>query len=287
MNIQQNISLKNFNTFKVDVTARYVMTLNSAEELLDILNNPDFNSLPKFILGNGSNVLFTQNFNGVILKPAILGFRIVSETKENIFIQAGAGENWNAFVNFCIAHHYAGAENLSDIPGAVGSAASQNIGAYGMEVSEIIDRVETIDMHQKIKKIFNHDECQFGYRKSIFKQKNNFYFITHVIFKLNKKFQPNIHYKPLQELLKNEKNLTLEKISQVITCVRQSKLPDTNQLGNAGSFFSNPVISEKQFETLLKIYSDMPHWKIEIPSMNKFFSDGTNRPKYFGIKARL
>jgi len=264
MDIQENASLQHLNTFKVEAKAKYLIILHSTDELFEVLKNPKFKHLPKLILSNGSNILFTQNFNGVILKPKIHGIKTIREDSEHTFLKVGSGESWNHFIDFCIEHHYAGTENLSDIPGAIGSAASQNIGAYGVEISQFIESVEAIDLNKEEKKIFNNAECQFGYRKSIFKKKNNPYMIVHVTFKVNKKPRFNIEYKALKTLLKNEKKLTLKKISNAIISIRQSKLPDTNKLGNAGSFFSNPVISKEQFEKLLKTYPDMLHWMVDI-----------------------
>lgn len=260
MDLQQNLSLKPFNTFHVNETAQWFTSFASIESLCEFLQNPIIQNLPKLILGGGSNILFTKFFNGVVLKNEIKGIQTIKEDNDYVYIKVGAGENWHRFVQYCVEHNFGGVENLSLIPGCVGAAPIQNIGAYGVEVKDVIDTVEAYDIstHQLI--YISNKDCNFGYRDSIFKHAYKYtYIITAIIFRLHKKPVFNIQYGVIKEELKimgiNENELTIQAISEAVIHIRQSKLPDPAVLGNAGSFFKNPTIAKPQFEILQKKYT--------------------------------
>ncbi len=257
MFLQQNISLQPFNTFHINQTAQWFGRFNSIEELQQLLNNSSIQYLPKLILGGGSNILFTKQFEGVILKNEIKGIQKLKEDEDYVYLQVGAGENWHQFVQYCVQHNYGGVENVSLIPGCVGAAPIQNIGAYGVEVKDVIESVEAYDMNKKKVVSISNEECIFGYRDSIFKhQFKHTHIITSVIFRLYKKPVFNIQYGAIKaELEKMQvQHLSIQAISDAIIHIRQSKLPDPAVLGNAGSFFKNPTIDTIYFETLKQQY---------------------------------
>jgi UDP-N-acetylmuramate dehydrogenase len=261
MFVDKNISLKQYNTFAINVYADSYITFNSVESLQDLLqsyqqikNNPQ-NSI--LILGGGSNLLFTSNFDGLILKNEIKGIRVIKEDEHHIYIQAGAGESWHQFVLYCIEHNLAGVENLSLIPGNVGASPMQNIGAYGVEIKDVFHSLEAY--HIKDKKIvtFTLNDCEFGYRESVFKRKfKNEFVILDVTYRLNRIPDYKITYGAIgQELEKmGIKNLSIRAISQAVINIRSSKLPDPAVIGNAGSFFKNPEISSHEFHELARMF---------------------------------
>ncbi|MFT5581933.1 MAG: UDP-N-acetylmuramate dehydrogenase [Psychromonas sp.] len=261
--LQENVSLKSFNTFGIDVKARYFKSFSSLEELEGIMRSIATRKEEIMILGGGSNVLFTKDFEGIILKNEIKGIEIISEDNKEVIIEVGAGEVWHEFVMNCITNNWAGIENLSLIPGNVGASPMQNIGAYGVEIKEVFEslkalHVPTLETHE-----FNKEKCEFGYRESVFKRKlKGQYIITHVRFKLKKKAKVNSSYGAIQfELEKKEINSpTIRDISNAVIAIRQSKLPDPKKIGNAGSFFKNPVISKSQVQKLKKTYPNMPSY---------------------------
>lgn len=217
------------------------------------------------ILGGGSNLLFTKDFDGLVLKNNIKGIDIIEENENDILIQSGAGENWHEFVLYCVEKGYAGIENLSLIPGNVGASPMQNIGAYGVEIKDVFHSLEAIEIKTGEIKTFNTEECKFGYRESVFKNIfKNKYIITSVVFKLNKKPQFNVSYGAIESELKkmNVKELSLKAVSDAVINIRSSKLPDPKEIGNAGSFFKNPVISLEQFEKLKDRYPQMAYYKL-------------------------
>jgi len=263
--IEENKSLKNSNTFGLDVTARYFATINSIAELETLLRDARWESIPKLVLGGGSNILFTQDFNGLVLHNAILGIEKINENDAHVFLKIGAGENWHKIVLYCIENNYAGIENLSLIPGTIGAAPIQNIGAYGVELKDVLDSVEGIQIPPASPTPFfkEADQCEFGYRDSIFKHAlKNKIIITHVTLRLNKKPLFRTEYGAIRELVKN-KPLSIKAISDAVIKIRQEKLPDPKVIGNAGSFFKNPIISEEQFLLLQKKYPNMPHFTEE------------------------
>ena len=251
MQIQENFSLKHYNTFGIDVMARYFSNFSNADELSELTTHNS--RLTTLILGGGSNILFTKDYNGLVLKNEIIGIELVHEDAEYVYVKAGAGENWHRFVMYCIGKNWAGVENLSLIPGNVGASPMQNIGAYGVELRDIFWGVEAFHLKEKKTKTFTLTECEFGYRDSVFKKKYKEQFvILNVSFRLRK--QPIYHtsYGAIQQELEKMgvRELSIKKISQAVINIRSSKLPDPAQIGNAGSFFKNPSVSKEKFENL-------------------------------------
>lgn len=265
MQIQENISLKKYNTFGIDVKARYFVELKNEEQIEEIFSS-EVNSEKRFILGGGSNVLFTKNYEGLILKNSISGINKLTEDSNEVIIEAGAGVIWQDLVNYCVKNKYWGIENLSLIPGTVGAAPIQNIGAYGQELKNIFLNLNGFDLLEKVKRNYNNEDCQFGYRDSIFKNSlKGFFLITSVQLKLSKRANPILSYKPVMDEIdkRNINNSTIAQISDMICDIRKSKLPDPNEIGNAGSFFKNPEISENTFEHLKKEFKDINSYKTE------------------------
>jgi len=264
MNFSQNYSLKNYNTFGIDAKAKYFSTFNSEEELTDLLESKITQKEPLLILGGGSNILFTKDFDGLVLANEIKGTKIISENKNYSTIKVGAGEVWHDFVLWSIEKNLSGIENLALIPGLVGASPMQNIGAYGIEVKDVIESVDFIEIDSGNKKTIENSECDFGYRDSIFKHKlKGQVVITKVIFKLSKKPLNKTTYGTIERELKylnleaNPKN-----IAQAIMNIRNRKLPDPRILGNSGSFFKNPVIETIKFEELKKEFPEMVGYKV-------------------------
>jgi len=256
-------SLKDFNTFGIDVLANNFNKAKNEDEILHFLIENKCNPL---ILGGGSNILFKNNINKPILKIEIKGIQIIEENENSIYVSVGAGENWNDFVRWSLAKNYGGIENLSLIPGNVGSAPIQNIGAYGAELKDVFHSCRAISIDNKIIKTFNKDECNFTYRSSIFKEKlKNKYVISRVTFRLSKTNHViNSDYKPLKNLL-NERGIitpTIQDISKLVIEIRTNKLPDPKKIGNCGSFFKNPIISNLKFKNLFKKFNTIPNYKI-------------------------
>ena len=253
----ENISLKPFNTFGINVSARYFTAFQSEAQLQDIITGKLFQNNKHLILGGGSNMLFTTDVNGIVLKNEIEGIEVVSEDDDHVYIKAGAGVNWHQFVLYCIYREYAGIENLALIPGSIGAAPIQNIGAYGVEIKDVFQSLEAIHIHQKEKIVLSKNDCAFGYRESVFKQKyKGEFIITAVTLKLNKKPNYNISYGAISQELENMgiKELNIKAIAQAVMNIRNSKLPDPAVLGNAGSFFKNPEISPEKYQELKIVY---------------------------------
>lgn len=263
MQIQENFSLKNYNTFGLPVQARYFAEFTNLDELKALLAR--FAPHPKLILGGGSNILFTKDFPGLVLRNRILGIEKLKEDPEYVWLKVGAGENWHAFVEYCLAHNYAGVENLSLIPGTVGAAPMQNIGAYGIEIKEVIDEVEALQMTSQELHRFTKEDCRFGYRESIFKNTHKHqYIITHVKMCLFKQPRFNIHYGAIEKKLQERgaQTLSIQLISEVVCEIRRSKLPDPAKIGNAGSFFKNPEIPLEQFQELQSKFPDIVSYPV-------------------------
>lgn len=264
MKVQQNISLQPYNTFGIDATAKLFASIDTESDLISILKN--YTNEPKFILGGGSNMLLTKDVESLVLHINLKGIEITKETNETVWVTAQAGENWHEFVLWCIAHNYGGIENMSLIPGNVGTSPVQNIGAYGVELKDVFESCEAIAIATQEKRMFTKEECQFSYRESIFKtsEKGN-YIITNVTFKLTKKnHQLHTGYGAIQQELttKGIETPTIKDISNAVIAIRQSKLPDPKELGNSGSFFKNPVISKKAFEAFIKLHPEAPFYKV-------------------------
>ena len=263
LNIQSHVSLKPYNTFGIEANARYWVEISNEEDLQTVLQLADYIDKPKLILGGGSNVLLCHDFNGLVVKVAIQGIDLARDDETHVYVTAGAGVNWHELVVFCVERGYAGIENLSLIPGTVGAAPMQNIGAYGVELEQVFESLTAIHMLTGEKRTFTRADCAFGYRESVFKRElKDQYIITSVTFKLDK--HPTFHtrYGAIQETLTDmgvsDENLSIKAISQAVIRIRRSKLPDPTQIGNAGSFFKNPEIPKVQFDMLKTQYSELP-----------------------------
>ena len=273
MKIFFDYSLLPHNTFGMNVrTARFI-EYNSEDELRELLLSGKI--LPGFWLhiGGGSNLLFTKNYEGTILHSGIKGCELLSETDEAVEVRVGAGERWDDFVKYTVANGWYGAENLSLIPGEVGASAVQNIGAYGVEVKDLIASVEAINVADGMFRRFTNEECRYAYRDSIFKKElKGQYIITHVTYRLGKKAVFRLNYGNVRsELERNACAVTLDNVRRVIVRIRKEKLPDPAEKGNAGSFFMNPFIPKEQFETLKQSYPDLPFFpadngKVKVPA---------------------
>jgi UDP-N-acetylmuramate dehydrogenase len=252
MTVQENISLKQYTTFGCNEIARYFTSIPSQDALLEAITWCKEKQIPYFILGTGSNVLFTKPFEGLIIKMEVIGIKKTNETATDVFLSVGAGENWHHFVSYCVQKGWGGIENLSLIPGTVGASPIQNIGAYGVEVEESIESVTALDTQSNQWITLSNSQCAFGYRNSLFKKEKNRYLITTVQFVLKKQPQLRTDYGSIKEILheKNIKNPSLANLSNAIVQIRTSKLPDPAKLGNAGSFFKNPSVSKTNFEIL-------------------------------------
>ena len=259
-----NCSLKPYNTFGIDVNARTFSAFTTKKDLLSLLEMfPKETSL--LILGGGSNILFTKDVDGPVLKNEIKGIEIVQEDDDSFLIKTGAGENWHSFVLETIKNNWFGLENLSLIPGTVGAAPIQNIGAYGVEVKEYFEKLDAINRSTGEEISFTHQECRFGYRNSIFKTSHKGqYIITHVYFRLLKKPRFNISYGAIQTILDRNKikELSAQAISDAIIEIRTSKLPDPKKIGNSGSFFKNPEIDTNLYKQLKSTHPEMPGYVI-------------------------
>ena len=262
MNIQQNISLKPYNTFGIDAIASRFVSVDCFFSLQEILTQEK----DVFLLSGGSNMLLTKNINKLVVHINITGISIDRENENDVHITVNAGEDWHDFVLWCISQNYGGLENLSLIPGHVGTSPIQNIGAYGVEIKDVITKVEGIDISTTKRVEFSNADCAFEYRDSIFKNElKGKVIITSVSFKLSKKqHQLNTNYGAIEQELaaKNIINPTIKDISDAVIFIRQSKLPDPKKIGNSGSFFKNPVISSKQFKKLQDKYPNIPFYKI-------------------------
>ncbi len=261
--MQHNFSLQPFNTFGIDVKAKYFARFSNTIDLQNQLNT--FPQEELLILGGGSNMLFTQDFNGLVLRNEIKGIELLEQNDNQVLIKAGAGENWHAFVQHCIAHNWAGLENLSLIPGSVGASPMQNIGAYGVEIKDVFHELSAYHIASGEIHTFNKEQCQFGYRESVFKRAlKNQYIILDVTFALAKNPELQTSYGAIQQELstKGISKPSIRDISEAVIAIRQSKLPDPKELGNAGSFFKNPVISLEVFEPIQAKYPDVSHYVV-------------------------
>jgi UDP-N-acetylmuramate dehydrogenase len=245
----------------VEAAARYFCECRSIGELRELIAHPLYVKSPRLILGEGSNILFSGDFNGLVVRPYIQGREIIGEDRSTVRVQAGAGENWDDFVAWTTTWGLGGLENLSLIPGSAGSSPIQNIGAYGVEVEQTIERVHALDALTGQKLTFEHEACRFGYRDSIFKGPWKYKcIVTSVVFRLAKKPVLNTGYALVADKLKEKARQDVETMRQVIIEIRESKLPDPSLLGNAGSFFKNPVVPEETYESLIRNHPDMPSY---------------------------
>ncbi len=261
LEIKENFTLKKHNTFGIDVKTKYFIEYSSVDDLSNFLGIRRKQDLPLMILGGGSNVLFTKNFEGYILHPDIKGIEIIEESDDYVKIRVGAGVDWDELVDYCVKRNWGGIENLSLIPGNVGTCPIQNIGAYGVEVKDVITEVETLKIDSLKVFSFKNEECQFAYRDSIFKQKlKGKHIINYVTFKLNKRPVFKLDYGNLKEELGKYNEINIKNIRQAVINIRESKLPKPEDIGNAGSFFKNPVVRDYKVEELKKSYAEIPFY---------------------------
>ena len=264
MELLEHASLKDLNTFGIDVTAERLLQVRSAEQLSEALDI--INSKKLLILGGGSNVLFMNDISDNVLLNKITGTTIVEESADHLWVKAGAGVGWHEFVMYCNAKNYAGIENLSLIPGSVGAAPMQNIGAYGVEIKNVFHELSAIEIATGKDRVFNKEECQFGYRESVFKRAlKGQYIITSVTFKLNKTPEFHTSYGAITGELErmNVKELSIQAISEAVINIRKSKLPDPAVIGNAGSFFKNPVVPIELANTLKNEYANLAAYPVD------------------------
>ena len=261
--IRKNISLKKYNSFNIDVNAKEFVEVNSKDELIEIANRTkDKNVL---YLGGGSNILFTKDFDGIVIHLNIKGVQFEKTNSDQTVVQANAGENWNNFVEFCIKNNLGGIENLSMIPGNVGSAPVQNIGAYGVELKDVFLTCEVFNKNDFSIKTYNLEDCKFEYRNSIFKENKSLIILSLRLKLKNKNHKINSSYGVINNELKKLKisKPTIKDISNVVCSIRKRKLPDPKKIGNAGSFFKNPVVKKDKLEWIKKYFNDVPSYKLD------------------------
>ena len=259
MQMQSDVSLQPFNTFGLSAQAKMFSAARSLEDILEIFNDDQLRAMPRLILGGGSNILLTQDFDGLVLKNELKGITVIKEDDEHVWIKVGAGENWHQLVLHCINQGWAGVENLSLIPGCVGAGPMQNIGAYGVELKNIFHELEALHIDSRQVQNFNGEACQFGYRESVFKRAlKGQHVITAVTLKLDKSPTFNTSYGAIEQELERMgvQVLSIKAISDAVINIRQSKLPDPAEIGNSGSFFKNPVVSTAQFQTIKESFPE-------------------------------
>lgn len=273
--IQENSALLPFNTFKFNARARYLSIISSLQDLSDLKSSHIFTDHPRLFLGGGSNILFTRDFDGLVIRNEIRGISVLREDNDTITLKVGSGENWHSFVMYCVERNYGGVENLSLIPGTIGAAPMQNIGAYGVEVKNCIDEVEAMDLSTGQMRNFSNQECQFGYRESFFKHEGkDRYFISSVTLTLTKRNHHfNVSYGAIKDTLAqmSVSELSVKAISDAVISIRRSKLPDPAVIGNAGSFFKNPSVDSEMYALLKEKFPSIPGFteennKIKVPA---------------------
>jgi len=264
MTILENVDLLPYNTFRIQAIARYFTILRTIDDVSELLSSELFRTKRYLFLGGGSNILFSQDFDGLVIKIEIKGIDVMQQTADTVTIHAGAGENWHAFVMYCVENNFGGIENLSLIPGTTGAAPMQNIGAYGVEIKDVILSVEAIEISSGKKISFSNEECQFGYRESIFKQRSkDKYIITGINVLLTRKdHKLNISYGAIKETLKamGVEHASIKTVSDAVIHIRRTKLPDPTYVGNAGSFFKNPSIPTSLFNEIKQNNPSIPSY---------------------------
>ncbi|MBO3099550.1 UDP-N-acetylmuramate dehydrogenase [Gelidibacter pelagius] len=262
MHIQENISLKPYNTFGLEARARYFVKVETIQDLKEALSLDAYPE--KFILGGGSNMLLTKDLDCLVIHLVLKGIEITDQDEDVVFVKAYAGENWHQFVLWCLEHNFGGIENLSLIPGNVGTAPIQNIGAYGVELKDVFESCDALNIKTKVIETFTKDACQFGYRESVFKQdKKHHYVIVSTTLRLSKhQHQLHTEYGAITKELETMGVIdpTIQDISKAVISIRESKLPNPKEIGNSGSFFKNPVISNILFEELKINFPDIPSY---------------------------
>lgn len=260
----ENYSLQEFNTFGFDVKARNFFSFDDEMDLIELIEKNKFTVNDVLVLGGGSNLLFVEDYQGLVIYPQNKSLEIIQEEDEQIYIRVGAGYDWDDLVAFCVNKGWGGLENLSLIPGNVGACPVQNIGAYGVEVYDCIHSVDVINIETSEQKIFEKQECEFAYRDSVFKNKyKNLFVVTHVVFELNKNPKLNLSYGHLKHEVNNLGEQTIANVRKAVISIRDSKLPNPKILGNAGSFFKNPVVSAEMASKLITKYPEMPVYRLE------------------------
>lgn len=263
MTISKHVSLLPFNTFGIDVKTDYLIEYFSLEELSAILKSELVTSSRLLHVGSGSNLLFLNDFDGVVLHSQLKSIDLLTTDEQSVYVEVGAGVAWDDFVDFAVNKGWGGVENLSLIPGETGAAAVQNIGAYGVEVQSVIDRVKTVEVESGEIREFSNAECEYGYRESIFKTMlKGKYIVTSVVFRLECVPTFTLDYQHLEDEVRKNGDLSLANVRQTIIAIRQSKLPDPAVQGNAGSFFMNPVIPKSLFVQLQSQFPEMPHYYV-------------------------
>lgn len=263
MTISKHVSLLPFNTFGIDVKTDYLIEYSSVEELSAILKSELVTSSRLLHVGSGSNLLFLNDFDGVVLHSQLKSIDLLTTDEQSVYVEVGAGVAWDDFVDFAVNKGWGGVENLSLIPGETGAAAVQNIGAYGVEVQSVIDRVKTVEVESGEIREFSNAECEYGYRESIFKTMlKGKYIVTSVVFRLECVPTFTLDYQHMEDEVRKNGDLSLANVRQTIIAIRQSKLPDPAVQGNAGSFFMNPVIPKSLFVQLQSQFPEMPHYYV-------------------------
>ena len=261
MLVRENFNLQKLNTFGVDVTAGKAVIIENFDDITELADSNLYRKEPVFVLGQGSNVLFVHDFQGVVILNRLMGKEVVEEDDDYIFLRVNAGESWSELVDYTVSMGWGGLENLSLIPGTVGAAPVQNIGAYGVELKDVLDCVEVFDLNTGELKMFSPKQCKLGYRTSIFKANGTGkYMVTSILLKLNRLPELNIRYKALKEYFEQNPvgEITIRKVSEAVKAIRRSKLPDTSVLGSAGSFFKNPVVSTETAGQLQSRFPGIP-----------------------------
>jgi len=263
--VKNNVSLKPYNTFGIDIAATSFAEVNNVDELVKIQKNAKSKN-QLLILGGGSNILFTKDFEGLVIKNNLKGISVLKETETEVWVKAASGEIWHSLVLYCVSKNYGGIENLSLIPGTVGAAPIQNIGAYGAELKDVFESLEALNLNELKIEEFDAEQCRFGYRDSVFKQEaKGQYFITNVTIRLQKFPELNTSYGAIQTILKQKgiEHPGIADISTAVCEIRNSKLPNPAVIGNAGSFFKNPEITKDQYSELKKTHPEIPGYPTE------------------------
>lgn len=257
--IKYNVDLSSYTTFGIKSTAAVFAEYDTPEDLPVLLDSECLRDRTLFNLGSGSNVMFSGHFEGGVLHSLVSGIEVIDKNDTSVLVRVGSGVEWDSFVEWAVGQSYYGVENLSAIPGTAGASAVQNIGAYGAEAKDVIERVEVFDMHSRRQVELSERECCFGYRDSVFKHTGERYIVTHVVYRLGLKPYFNLAYGALSKL-RNRSDLTLQDVRDYIVNVRNEKLPAPADVGSAGSFFKNPIVSVDQYEAICREYADVPHY---------------------------
>lgn len=266
MLVEYDKSLKPYNTFGIDARAQRMVTVCSESDVVELVSSHWLEEEPFFVLGGGSNVVFVDDYRGTVVRMTNKGIKMVHDEGDDVLIEASAGEVWNDFVWYCVNHGWYGVENLVAIPGTVGASAVQNVGAYGMEAKDAIEYVVAYDVATGERTVITNQECHFGYRHSVFKaEKKDCFVITSVVYRLHKHFKANKDYKTLLSALDEEGLVqpTAQQMASVITKIRNEKLPNPSEIGSAGSFFQNPVVTASAYEDLLERYPKLVAFPLE------------------------